>query len=255
MLTAVLVELDGVLVDTRTARADAVTAAFAAIDVDRSLPRPASSIDRPDAQPVVDDVSSGIEELVHAVARTGATAGDPMAALDDTALALIVLRAEREYRDRVAAGVTLVDGARDAVGALAAEWRLAIVTAWRRADAERVLAFAGLAPAVRFIAAADDGPGFASVAGRYGRAVARARRGATLDPHTGTAPDVRPGTIAALVAGPVGSEAARNAGALAVVAGRDVSVPTLTASRFTAALDAAPRPLVAPVPSRSALRR
>lgn len=225
MLSAVLVELDGVLVDTRRARADAVRTAVEAA----GLVAPG-----PPAPDVPDDPSSSIDDLVRAtVARTRAVAAHH---LDDTALALLALAAEREYPRRLATGVTLVDGAAAAITALGDTFRLAVVSAWRRADAERVLADAGLTNRIRFVAAADDGPGFATPAGRYRHAVARARRGTAAGD-----------TVAALVGGAVGFAAARAAGARAVLVDTDVPLRDLTPARLidtldTASLVASPQP-------------
>lgn len=224
MLTAVLFELDGVLVDTWAARKESLAAAFAAEGLDGS--------------PTLEgyDVSDPFDDAVRTVAATRSRAGSPtVLALDDTALALVALRAEREYAARLAAGVTLADGAREAVEALGAACRLGVVTAWRRADAERVLALAGLDASIRFVAAADDGPGFASAVGRFARAVARLQRDGRA----------RPGDVAALVAGGRGITAARAAGARAVLVGEQVPLRGLSPARLIAALDRVPQSGVA----------
>ena len=217
MLSAVLVELDGVLVDTRRARADAVATAFDAAGL---VPAPSPAPDRPD------DPSSSIDDLVRA--RAARTEAPFRHDLDDTAVALLTLRAEREYQRHLAGGVTLVDGAHAAVAALGSTFRLAVVSAWPRADAERVLADAGLADRVRFIAASDDGPGFALPLGRYRHAVARALRATAAGD-----------TVAALVAGAAGFAAARAAGARAVLVGTIMPLRTLTPARLLDTLDAA----------------
>ncbi len=241
MIASVLIELDGVVVDTRLARAEAVAAALG----------------EPTPETVVadDDVSSTVDDFVHAVARARTSDGAPIGAGDETALALAALRAEREYATRIAAGVTLVDGAADAVRTLAAECRLGVVTAWRRNDAERVLAHAGLLEHVRFIAACDDGAGFTTALGRYRHAVARTRRGNTLAVARPVGPRGPSDTVAALVAGRTGFDAARQSGASPVLVGRDVPVRGLTLAGVRTAVDAEFPPRLASVQLLSVPRR
>ncbi len=230
MLTAVLFELDGVLIDTWAARKESLAAAFAAEGLEGS-----ATLDGY-------DVSDPFDDVARTVVAARSRAGDPTArALDDTAVALVALRAERAYAARLAAGVTLADGAREAVESLGAAWRLGVVTAWRRTEAERALALAGLDGSIRFVVAADDGPGFASAVSRFARAVARLQRGRTPDP----------GDVAALVAGNRGITAARAAGARAVLVGEQAPLRGLTPTRLTAALDRAPRARVALLQSQA----
>lgn len=230
MFTAVIVELEGILVDTAGARAGSLIAAFASESI--LLP---SRV----AEDLEADRSASFDDLVRHVAAA-LTPGDPTPhALDDTALAILALRAEREYAIRLTSGVTLADGAREAIEALSAEWRVTVVTAWRRIEAERVLALAGLDGNVRFVIARDDGPGFASAHGRFARAVARLRPEAAADSAL----------VVALVADADGMTAARAAGARPVlvgVPGVGVSLVGLTLARLRAILDAAAR---APAPS------
>ncbi len=222
MPAPVLFELDGVLVDTRSARAAALAAAFAAEGAHDAVGREYDS-------------STPFENLVREIAQARADAsGAPV--LDDTAHTLIALRAEREYGTRLAAGVTLADGAVDLVQALGAECRVGVVTSGRRADAERVLTLAGLESSVRFVTAADDGPAFASAARRFAHAVARIRRGMTPPPTA----------VIAVVAGASGAGAARAAGAHPVLVDERLPLRTLTPGRLVAALAGVPRSSVAP---------
>lgn len=219
MLSAALIELDGVLVDVASARAAALTAAFA-------------------AEGLAHQTTSGswlapFDDLARALAAD---------ATDPTALALVALRAEREYASHLATGTTLAPGAREAVQALAAEWRVAVVTNWRRVDVERLLALAALDASVRFVAAADDGPPFATPAARVTRALARLR-----------APGAPPDAVTAIVASPSALAAARAVGARTVLVapptpsdplGTDARLTSLqgvTPARLSAALDCAPR--------------
>ncbi|GJG87967.1 hypothetical protein tb265_31480 [Gemmatimonadetes bacterium T265] len=215
MRTAILFELDGVLVDTRVPRTESLAAAFATESVA--------------ARPVLDvlDTSASFDDLARAVAAARARAGDVGAgALDDTALALVALRAEREYARRIAAGVTLVDGARALVEACAVGWRVGIVTGWHRVDAERVLALAGLDASVRFVVAADDGPAFASTTVRFARAVARLAR-----------PGMTDAARVLAVVGRSSVDAARAAGARAVRVGDHLPLRMLTPDRLAELID------------------
>lgn len=226
MLSAALIELDGVLVDVASARAAALTAAFAAEGVAHGV-APASWL-------------APFDDLAHELASTQA---------DETALALVALRAERDYDARVAAGVSLAPDAREAVQALGAEWRVGVVTMWRRADAERLLALAGLDASVRFVAAADDGPSLATPAARTARALARLR---PPRPPSTSADAPASAVVVAVVASPAALAAARDAGARTVLVAplapghpprADVQLASLrgvTPARLSAALDCAP---------------
>lgn len=77
-------------------------------------------------------------------------------ALDDTALDLIALRAERRFAELSGRGLSLVPGARELVARLAPHARLGIVTRAARAVAERVLAMAELEYAVELLVTGDD---------------------------------------------------------------------------------------------------
>lgn len=221
---AVVIELDGVLVDGAARRRDALAAACAGAGV------------RPPAAATSIDLSADFDDLV-TDCLDAHPSDAPLAALDPTARALIALGAEREDQARIATGVTLIAGARDAIAALAHACRIAVVTRWRRADADRVLTLAELDGIVRFVVAADDGPGFASVRTRYARARSRLERAGTTGP------------IAALVAGPSGAAAAQAAGAHAVRVGGDVSMTGLTLTRLVAAIDAPASPAATPLMS------
>ena len=171
MLTAVCFEPEGLLLDTRVARAAA----------GRALP-PA---DAP--------------------------------GLDATDHELAALEAERAFDRALRAGLTLVPGARDALEALAAELRLAVVTRLRRAVAEQALGLAGLDAHVAVLVAAEDvrrpvpdPAGFRAAHARLARLVPGA-----ADPHT----------IVALVDAAAGVDAARAAWLRAIFIGpRDAVV-------------------------------
>ncbi len=175
------------------------------------------------------DWRAPFDALAAAAVDARARAGDPAArSLDHTALALVALRAERDYAARLAAGVTLRAGARAAVESFALTLRVGLVTGWRRADAERVLALAGLDATVRFVAAADDAPDDALArrtdAARVAAALGRLRGRA--DPHT----------VAALLDSPAALRVAREAGVRTAWA-RSMPMNDAQTIDWTAALD------------------
>jgi beta-phosphoglucomutase-like phosphatase (HAD superfamily) len=219
VLTAALFELDGVLADVAATRAAALAAAFVAEGI--RLDRP--TLDAPEVPIDPAGWLTPFDDLATTVA---------LGAADETTLALVALRAEDDYVARVAAGVTLVPGAPEAVAAISAEWRVGAVTGWRRADAERVLALAGLDAYVRFLSAADDGPPFAPFATRVRRAVERLR-----------APGAPAGTVAAVVASPPALAAARDVGARTVRVTSDVAPDHLPSVRLL-------RPIAVPADAR-----
>ncbi len=209
MLGAVTFDPDGVLVDSMPLRRDALAVAFR--DERISLPATADTL----------ELSDSFDEVIAAI-RVAHPTDPSLAMLDDTAHALIAARADREFSARIAAGLTVIDGAREAIRSLASECRIAVVTAWRRTEVERALTLVGLDDVVRFVISRDDGPGLASASARYRRAISRLRRAGTTGP------------IAALVAGTHAAAAAREAGAQAVLVGSDVLIAELTPARLNA---------------------
>jgi beta-phosphoglucomutase-like phosphatase (HAD superfamily) len=229
-LRAALLELEGVLFDLRAERARALREGLAAEGV---------RADRLDAATL--DVAATLApgDAARAAVAAAAAAGDPVAtACDDVALALIAHRAERTFESLLArGGLTLRDGAREAVAALGARLRLGVVTRLRRVEAERLLAataFAGaLGDAFTVVVAADDRlpPGIGAGAGaRHAAALARLAR---------TLPGLAPGQVVALVDGPASVAAARAAGLRTAV----VAAPTASAPRGVADTPAVCAPL------------
>lgn len=210
-----LLELDGVLVDTDAARTEALRAAFA--DAGCVI----------QAADVALDPTLAFGDCVAAIAERWLRRTDSApSALDETARALLALDAERRYETALATGVTLADGAHDALVALGAGARLGAVTSWRRTDAERVMQLAGLDGVLRFVIARDDGPGFASAARRFARGVLRLQA-------AGAATDA---DVVALVSGREAAAAARTAGASPLIVGQQVALRALTPARLVAAL-------------------
>jgi HAD superfamily hydrolase (TIGR01509 family) len=133
-----LLEFEGVLVDTRAAR-DAALAEALVADGIRVTPR------------LLAEASGRTTE--DGVRRIRRAAG---AADDETAVELGRLRAERAFAARAGKGLALQPGAREAVERLSGCARCAIVTRASRRDVEFVLGLAGLESAFRPVIAAED---------------------------------------------------------------------------------------------------
>jgi HAD superfamily hydrolase (TIGR01509 family) len=195
MLQAALFELEGVLVDTHAVRRDALRRALA----DDGVTLTSAQYDawcaglRPD-----DAAAVALQRL--------APSSEAARALDDTALALVVLRAERAFTAGLAAGVTLMPGARDTLDALAGGLRLGLVTRLRRREVDGVLALAGLEAHFAGVVTGDDvrAPRPAPDAHRTALARLAARGGA------------EPAATVAFEADALGVAAARAAGLRAV---------------------------------------
>lgn len=202
-LDVVLMELEGVLADTAALRRAALR---------RSLAEDGATLDD-DAACLCD--ARATRDAVELAARlTGA-------ALDDTALDLAALRAERRFAASLGEGVVLVPGARELVERLAGRVRLGVVTRLARADADRVLALAGLEWAFELVVAAEDADAKPSPAA-YVLALARLARRRPLG-----------AAVLALEDGAAGIAAATAAGVRCVVIG---DVPAHEAMRADGAL-------------------
>lgn len=136
---AVLLEFEGIVVDTQAARRDALVDAFGAHGVALTTE---DYWDCCAGYPM----PTGIRNLAASRALT----------LDDTALDLITLRAERTLGQYLAKGALLVDGARSAIERLAARHRLGVVSHMRRADIESIIALARLEHAFAFVVGSED---------------------------------------------------------------------------------------------------
>lgn len=138
---AVLMELEGVIVETYDARRTALLRALA----DDGISITALEYD---------DVAHGLP-VRGAVRAAIAVAEEHM---DDTGLELVALRAERYFAEAMAAGVTLTDGAREGLAALHAVARLGLVTRAARREVEPVLEAADATFIFECIVTADDVP-------------------------------------------------------------------------------------------------
>ena len=171
MPPVLLLEFEGVLVDTRAIRraalARALTDEGAALD-DAEL----DALDeRCTALPTRDAVRCG-----------AATAGAGGRALDETALELATLRAERYFAELLGKGVSLAPGARELVEDAAGGARLALVTRASRREVEFVLGLAGLDAAFEVVVAAEDVAAPKPSPEGYRRALERLARRRPLSP-------------------------------------------------------------------------
>ncbi|HUF28125.1 MAG TPA: HAD family phosphatase [Gemmatimonadaceae bacterium] len=138
MLDVVLVELEGVLAETRAMRADALRRSLAGFGV---------QLDRP----ALEEDHSGLSPRQRAVAVLGA-----VATWDETALDLVVLQAEREFTSLAGGGISLAAGSRECLLQLQTQARLAVVTRASRRIADLVLGLGGLESVFDVIVTADD---------------------------------------------------------------------------------------------------
>ena len=183
---AVLMELEGVIVETYEARRTALL---------RALADDGISITALD----YDDVAHGLP-VRGAVRAAIAVAEEHM---DDTGLELVALRAERYFAEGMAAGVTLTDGAREGLTALHAVARLGLVTRAARREVEPVLEAADASFIFECIVTADDVPDHPKPdPASYLSAVGRLERRRAISPREAIAlEDARAGIRSARGAG------------------------------------------------------
>lgn len=136
---AVLLELEGVLVETRDLRRDALVRALAEEGIAVDLV-------------AYDDLAHGLP--VRAAARGLVSAADE--SIDEIAIELVALRAERHFAESIGTGISLTDGARDALGALHGVARLGLVTRASRREVEPILDAADASFLFECIVTGDD---------------------------------------------------------------------------------------------------
>jgi|SRR6478672_229970 len=136
---AVLLELEGVLVETYDARRDALVRALAEEGITADLV-------------AYDDLAHGLP--VRAAARALVAAANEQ--VDEIAIELVALRAERHFAEAVGTGIVLTEGARDALGALHGVTRLGLVTRASRREVEPILDAADASFLFECIVTADD---------------------------------------------------------------------------------------------------
>lgn len=136
---AVLMEFEGVIADTFHARRDALAEALAREGV----------VVSPDEYW---ELCAGWPNS----AAVRALAQHRQLDLDETALDLLALNADRAYTAHVGKGVVLIDGARQALERLAARARLAVVSRLRRSDLDGLISLARLDHVFSFVIGAED---------------------------------------------------------------------------------------------------
>ena len=208
-LDAVLMELEGVLADTAALRRAALR---------RSLAEDGVVLDDDAAR------AGDARATRDAVERAARLAG---VALDEVALDLAALRADRHLSASLGDGVVLAPGAGELVERLAGRVRLGVATRLPRADADRVLALAGLEWAFELVVAAEDADAKPSPA-PYALALARlARRRPLAD------------AVLALEDGAAGIAAATAAGVRCVAVGEMPAHEAMRADGVLPSLDGA----------------
>ena len=183
---AVLLEMEGVLVETHDLRRAAMVRALAEEGIAVDLV-------------AYDDLAHGLP--VRAAARALAAVEDE--AIDEIAIELVALRAERHFAQSIGAGIKLTDGARDALGALHGMARLGLVTRASRREVEPILEAADASFLFECIVTGDDVAGAAKPSPEsYHSAIRRlARRRAVGAADVIALEDGRAGIRAARAAG------------------------------------------------------
>jgi HAD superfamily hydrolase (TIGR01509 family) len=188
----ILFELEGVLAETSTLR--------------RETLRDALAVER---LPLTDDDFADVCAGLPPRAAARAVARRAGVTLDDTALDLVALRAERRFAELSARGLSLVPGARELVARLAPQARLGVVTRAARADAERVLAMAELEYTVELLVTGDDAVAPKPAPAPYQLALRRLARRRAVDPLA----------VLALEDGRAGIDSAAGAGITCIAVG------------------------------------
>lgn len=141
---AVLIELEGVLVETHALRREALVRALDEMDVALS---PAD----------FDDHCHGLPVRAAIAAAASVRALEPT--LDATDADLAAVRAETNFMRSVGTGITLVDGSPAALTALRSGAALAIVTRASRRETDAMLAMSGMEYEFDCVICSDDVPG------------------------------------------------------------------------------------------------
>lgn len=222
MVDVALVELEGVVFQTRELRHASLCEAFASQGVDA---------------PVEAETITGLTPRASVVAALAAAQVEA----DDVLIDLVTLDAERAFSSRLAmGGVSVSPGARAFLENAVASARLGVVSRANRADVEMMLRWAGLEGAFAVMVCGDDTLDPKPSPDGYHLALDRLRR---LRP-------VAPGATLALEDSALGIKAARVAGARSIAVGpipahlameADAFIPTLEGQSL-AALDELTRP-------------
>jgi HAD superfamily hydrolase (TIGR01509 family) len=185
MIDAVLVEFEGVIADTRSARREAL---LDTLQEDGVGLTESEYTEQCAARPVRAAVRAAFS-LRH-IAR------------DEVAIELAAMHAERRFANLLDTGVSLVDGAIDLIQSLHGQTRLGIVSRASRTEIDATLALAQLDHVFEFVIASDDAFAPKPSPAPYLGAIERlARRRSVAAKH-----------VVALEDGPVGIRAAKAAG-------------------------------------------
>ncbi len=196
MPDAVLLEWEGVLADTGSARRDALLRALA----DEGVPWTAAAYDA---------CCGGLDVRSAAVSALAGTGRD-----DATLADIVALRANRAFGEWLARGFVLMPDVPALIDAIAHRTRLAIVTRAGRAETETALRLSGLDRSIGIVVTADEVSDLPPAPALYERALRQLARSRP----------VRPDRVVAVVGAPAAVKAAnaagiRTVGSLAGVAG------------------------------------
>lgn len=184
MLDAVLLEWEGVLADTGSARRDALLGALA----DEGVPWTTAAYD---ACCGGLDVRTAAGTALHRLGRDDATLAE-----------LVALRASRTFAAWLGQGFLLRPDALARIAAVEPRTRLAVVTGAGRAETETVLRLSGLERSVGVVVTADEVSELPPAPALYAKALAQLGRSRA----------VRVDHVVAVVREPAGIAAARAAG-------------------------------------------
>lgn len=206
---AVLMELDGILIDTFAARRVAIADAMRLHGVELT-----------DTEYWEWCAGWPTAQAIAGIAR------ERRLALDATDLELATVRADRALAHSLSKGTMLADGARSAVERLATRHRLAAVSRLRRTDISAVLDLARLEHAFAFVIGAEDATDDKPHPAPYHLALRRLGR------YRGGAV----GTVVALENGAAGIRAAQAAGLPCIAVGPQPAHIALEASAYVPSL-------------------
>lgn len=222
-MDAVLIELEGILVETAAARRDALRRTLA----EEGIVLPTLALETlPRALPAREAVRIA--------------AAQANASLDDVALDLAALRLDRDVARWAERGVTLRAGAREWLERVAGVAPVAVVTRAPRRLVDAVLALGELEALVAVAVTSDDPTAAKPDPAPFARALGRLARRRPL----------QEGRCVALEDGTTGLRAARAAGVRAVAVGRFAAEEALLADAVAPTLDDATPEFLARVAGR-----
>jgi beta-phosphoglucomutase len=147
--------------------------------------------------------------------------------VDEVALDLIALRADRYFGEEASGGLSLVPGARECVARLEGRARLGIVTRASRRDVDRTLALADLGFAFECVVTSDEMIDQKPSPIGYERAIERLSRRSPVQRES----------VIALEDGPAGIRAARAAGIRCVAVGAVAAEVAMDADGYIKSLE------------------